>query len=318
MRTVRRPAPAILSAAGLLVAGPALADVTFSDTEFAPATWTHEIVYDDEDNLAFSVQYESGGGNPDAHLRVFYGTPVGDGFPDPLDVAVGHFLVGATVDPVIGAIELMDFSIDVEVLEGGVSGAVGVNLMLRQSGIVYFGPTFAALDLGGGTWVSADHPSLPEIAFRDIETLQTPPDFSPAGAPIELGFVTHAATSTLSPIEQDARLDNFSVTVHQTAGTSAGLAPAVGASPLRAWPNPFTSATTLRYQSPRDAAVCVAVFDVTGRRVRTLLDRHQSGGPHEITWNGTDDTGRALPTAPYFIKLHTAGSSETLPVLRIR
>ena len=55
--------------------------------------------------------------------------------------------------------------------------------------------------------------------------------------------------------------------------------------------------------------VRVGIFDVAGRRVATLVAGHQEAGRHSVTWNGTDDSGRALSSGVYFARLETAGGS---------
>ena len=44
----------------------------------------------------------------------------------------------------------------------------------------------------------------------------------------------------------------------------------------------------------------VRVFDVSGRRVRTLADRRFTAGRHTLTWDGADDQGRQVPRGVYF------------------
>jgi len=78
-----------------------------------------------------------------------------------------------------------------------------------------------------------------------------------------------------------------------------------------AQPNPFVSSTRIRYALPREARAELAVFDVTGRRVRTLVDRVQPAGAHEVDWNGLDASGRRPPPGIYLYRLTTGNRSET-------
>ncbi|MEZ5064855.1 MAG: FlgD immunoglobulin-like domain containing protein [bacterium] len=303
--------------AALIAHAPARADVTFEDTEFPALSWTHEIVYDDGNNLLFSIGHEATGGNPGAHLRVDFSTPEGDGVSDPLDVAVGHFLVGAVIDPATFTIDTIDFSLDVLVLEGGVSGGVVVNLMVRQSDTIYIGPSSVVPDLGNNSWMGVNQGGLRENAFRDIQDLSTPPDFSPSGGPLEFGFVTLNGTTTTEPITQDARIDNYFVAVHQVPGTGV-VASSAPSARLLLFPNPFRDGTTLRWGRSEAAPVRIDVFDVAGRRVRTLVDGDASPRSNECTWDGTDDSGRPVPAAAYFVRVRSGRASQTRSVLRVR
>jgi len=70
-------------------------------------------------------------------------------------------------------------------------------------------------------------------------------------------------------------------------------------------PNPARERTTVHYALPRMMPVTVAVYDIQGRLVTTLLSEDQSAGCHEVIWNGQDRTGNRLPTGVYFCHLVT-------------
>jgi hypothetical protein len=70
-------------------------------------------------------------------------------------------------------------------------------------------------------------------------------------------------------------------------------------------PNPFRSMTTIALVIPEEAQVDLSVFDLAGRRVRTLVDQRLSAGNHALNWDGTDDEGRALPSGIYMSQLVT-------------
>jgi hypothetical protein len=69
-------------------------------------------------------------------------------------------------------------------------------------------------------------------------------------------------------------------------------------------PNPFTSATTLRYSLPAGGGpVRLAIYDVAGRLVSTLVDDVREGGAHSVEWYGRNDAGHELPAGIYFQRL---------------
>jgi hypothetical protein len=79
---------------------------------------------------------------------------------------------------------------------------------------------------------------------------------------------------------------------------------------VEAIPNPFHPNTTLRFTLGQTERATLQIFDVTGRRVRGLLDSSLvPAGAHEIAWNGCDAAGRELPSGVYLYKL-TAGSAQ--------
>lgn len=80
---------------------------------------------------------------------------------------------------------------------------------------------------------------------------------------------------------------------------------------LESYPNPFNPSTTIRFALPNAETVSLAVYDVTGRLVRTLLhDAKKPAGFFEAQWDGTDASGKPAASGVYFFRLTT--SKETL------
>lgn len=78
-------------------------------------------------------------------------------------------------------------------------------------------------------------------------------------------------------------------------------------------PNPFNPSTSLHFELAEAGAVRLEIFDLRGRRVRTLLDRPLGAGAHAIDWDGTDDRARPLSGGTYLIRLEAVrGDGRTL------
>ncbi len=58
------------------------------------------------------------------------------------------------------------------------------------------------------------------------------------------------------------------------------------------FPNPFNPVTTIRYDLPARANVFIVIYDILGRRVRTIIHGLEGPGYQAIQWDGTDDFGR--------------------------
>lgn len=54
---------------------------------------------------------------------------------------------------------------------------------------------------------------------------------------------------------------------------------------LQVYPNPFNAGTTIRYELPATSKVTLALYDIHGRRVATLVNQRQEKGGHKINWN---------------------------------
>jgi hypothetical protein len=66
------------------------------------------------------------------------------------------------------------------------------------------------------------------------------------------------------------------------------------------YPNPFNPSTNIVYALPRAMHVRLAIYDVLGRQVATLVDARQSAGSYSVRF---DSNG--LGTGLYFSRLET-------------
>jgi hypothetical protein len=69
------------------------------------------------------------------------------------------------------------------------------------------------------------------------------------------------------------------------------------------YPNPFNATTTIRYSVPQTAKVELAVFNILGQKVRTLVDEELSAGEHTVIWDGRNQNGQTVATGVYFYRL---------------
>ena len=62
----------------------------------------------------------------------------------------------------------------------------------------------------------------------------------------------------------------------------------------------------------------IVVYDVTGRRVATLVDGQKSSGEKRVTWDGRNDHGAEVATGVYFYRMTTPGFSQTRKMVTAR
>ena len=70
-------------------------------------------------------------------------------------------------------------------------------------------------------------------------------------------------------------------------------------------PNPFNPMTVVSFTLTEAGPVTLEVFNLKGQLITTLMDGHQEAGSHQVTWQGTDYNGRALPSGSYLLRLDT-------------
>jgi hypothetical protein len=88
------------------------------------------------------------------------------------------------------------------------------------------------------------------------------------------------------------------------------------------FPNPFNPDTRIRYSvhgtSDHPAEITLAVYNVLGQKVRTLVSGPREPGTHEVIWDGRDDGGQSLASGIYFCRLEAEDFTETKKMLLIR
>ncbi len=93
--------------------------------------------------------------------------------------------------------------------------------------------------------------------------------------------------------------------------------PAAATASVTAVPNPFTAATTLRFSLPGAAPFRADVFDVSGRRVRTLHTPRAAAAGGEIRWDGRDGAGRRVAPGTYLLRVTSGGRAVEGKVSRL-
>ncbi|MBI3194910.1 MAG: T9SS type A sorting domain-containing protein, partial [Ignavibacteriae bacterium] len=84
------------------------------------------------------------------------------------------------------------------------------------------------------------------------------------------------------------------------------------------YPNPFNPSTRLSIEIPKMADVDVAVYDVLGRRIATLMYGTKNAGFYSVDWNGIDNAGFAVPTGTYLVRMKSEEFSTTRKILLLK
>ncbi|HXV14781.1 MAG TPA: T9SS type A sorting domain-containing protein [Candidatus Krumholzibacteria bacterium] len=85
------------------------------------------------------------------------------------------------------------------------------------------------------------------------------------------------------------------------------------------YPNPFNPQTTIGFSIKESARVRIDVFDVSGARVRSLLDETRAAGSYsDVRWDGTNDTKQPVASGVYFYRLVAGGFRETRKMVLLK
>jgi hypothetical protein len=69
------------------------------------------------------------------------------------------------------------------------------------------------------------------------------------------------------------------------------------------FPNPFNPVTTIRYDLSEDLPVSIMIYDIMGRKVKTLVNKSQNAGFKATIWDATNDLGQPVSTGVYLYKI---------------
>jgi hypothetical protein len=83
-------------------------------------------------------------------------------------------------------------------------------------------------------------------------------------------------------------------------------------------PNPFNPVTSIRFKLPERSQVILIVYDILGRKVRTLVNETKDTGTHAAVWNGTTDSGESVGSGVYIYELTTSQYTSAKKMIIIK
>ncbi|UCE17118.1 MAG: choice-of-anchor D domain-containing protein [Gemmatimonadota bacterium] len=84
------------------------------------------------------------------------------------------------------------------------------------------------------------------------------------------------------------------------------------------FPNPFNPKTRIEYTLEKADQISLSIYNVMGQKVRNLVSARQGAGRYTVFWDGTNDSGEAVPSGVYFYILETMHFHETRSMLLLR
>ena len=84
------------------------------------------------------------------------------------------------------------------------------------------------------------------------------------------------------------------------------------------YPNPFNPQTVIRYQLMQTGPIEIAIFNLSGQKVRTLVNTVHGAGAYEVQWNGTDDFGKPVASGIYLYHLKSGQFISTRKMILLQ
>jgi len=178
--------------------------------------------------------------------------------------------------------------------------------------------TVSSSDAGAGETVNATSSGaavIVDIPPSGVQTGLTVPSGGVAFHPVGAG-----PTVVKAEIPGFVITEAGSVTVNVT-GTATAITPrpvATAFSLEQNHPNPFNPTTTIRFTLPERAQVQLAIFDVRGRRIATLVDREMPAGLSRVQWDGRDRRGSQVSSGVYFYRIVAGRHIETRKMVLLK
>ncbi|MCL1827517.1 MAG: T9SS type A sorting domain-containing protein [Candidatus Cloacimonetes bacterium] len=85
-----------------------------------------------------------------------------------------------------------------------------------------------------------------------------------------------------------------------------------------AYPNPFNPSTTIKYSLKTAGSVSLDIYNIKGQKVKTLVEEFQNAGLHNVSWNGSDNSGKPISSGVYFYQLKTEDFSSVKKLILLK
>ena len=135
--------------------------------------------------------------------------------------------------------------------------------------------------------------SDPAIVFTTVDSFYVDQDVTDAGA-----YEYWVTAVDLSGLESEP---SNSVSAVLSADENLGLPTEFALS--QNYPNPFNPSTQIQYALPEETRVTISIYDLMGRKVRTLVNDVQDAGYRTVMWNATNDMGRLVSAGLYIYSI---------------
>ncbi len=120
-----------------------------------------------------------------------------------------------------------------------------------------------------------------------------------------------AATATYGPVAVTAEATRI-------VGSDDALKLPVDYQLGDAYPNPFNGQTAIQFSLAKPSEVVIAIYNLQGQKVRTLLAERQEAGDHTVYWNGQDELNRPVVSGIYLYQITVQNTSQAKRVVYLK
>jgi hypothetical protein len=84
------------------------------------------------------------------------------------------------------------------------------------------------------------------------------------------------------------------------------------------YPNPFNPSTTVSFDLPEETEVRIAIYDMSGRLIRNLVNQTMTAGSKTVEWDGKDNDGNTVSGGIYLYNLQAEGFAQTKKMVLLK
>jgi hypothetical protein len=167
------------------------------------------------------------------------------------------------------------------------------------------------LHYDGSSWESQTHPVSGDTpTYRIGEYIGV----AAGGGRGYMAWCGNTTDGSSVPADQQVIFDQLDATVVDVEILASDLVPARIALE-RNLPNPFLASTTIAYVLPTQSHAHLALYDLQGRQVESLVNRVQGAGRHQVRWNARNSLGSPIASGVYFLRLSVGDEVVTRKIV---
>jgi N-acetylneuraminic acid mutarotase len=84
------------------------------------------------------------------------------------------------------------------------------------------------------------------------------------------------------------------------------------------YPNPFNPQTDIKIQVNKSAHFVINIFDIQGKKIKTLFNNNLTAGKHTVSWDATNDFNKSVTSGIYFYTVSSGKDLKTDRMLLIK
>jgi hypothetical protein len=84
------------------------------------------------------------------------------------------------------------------------------------------------------------------------------------------------------------------------------------------YPNPFNPLTTISYELLTDGIVNIVIYDLIGKKIKTLVSGFQTAGSKNVNWNATNNQGQPVSAGVFFYSMEAGQLRKTKKMILLK